>query len=226
MIDAGGRERYVLKSSGLGIESWIVRSPAQKDPDSAKNIIAIKFPGAAGRAERGGPHPCELWDDINAEIWTVNHAGYGGSSGKASLETFGDTCEDMFVFLKHNFPNDPILLIGNSLGCVSALYIGARFEVAGLFLRNPVPLAHLIDGQSKYNWWNFGMAKHVADQVPVELDAIANGAQCEAPCFFVQSECDRVVPPKFQNMIVKEYAGPKSVYVLRGIDHHLSLIHI
>lgn len=222
-VDADGRERYVLKSNGLEIETWLVRSPSQNQSGSAKKIIALKFPGAGGRAERGGPHPCELWGDVDAEIWTVNHAGYGGSSGKASLKNFADTCEDAFRFLLHNFPGNPILVIGNSLGCVSALYIGARFEIAGLFLRNPVPLARMISERPKYNWWNFGMAKHVAAQVPGELNAVENALQCEAPCFFVQSERDQVVPPKYQNLIINNYTGPKSVFTMRGVDHNESV---
>jgi len=187
-IDTGDRERNVLDVLGREVEAWVVRSPAESV--TAKHVVAIKFPGAGGRAERGGPHPFEVGNDVAAEIWTINHAGYGGSSGAATLANFAATCDAAYQSIVPKFPNSTIVVVGNSLGCVSALYVASRFKVDGLFLRNPVPLQQMISWRPRYNRWNFGMAKYLARTIPDALDAVANAANCSAPAFFVQSEMD------------------------------------
>lgn len=221
-IDSGDRECRCLDASGRAVQAWLVHSPADTDSCSAKKVLAIKFPGAAGRAERGGPHPFEVWKNVDAEIWTINHAGYGGSTGPASLSNFAETCDIVYNSIRSKSA-EPMIVVGNSLGCVSALYLAGRFEVAGLFLRNPVPLQQMISRRPRYNRWNFGMAKHVARAIPKSLDAVANASKCSAPVFFVQSEMDRVVPPEYQDLIFDAYSGTKEKFVLEGIDHHESV---
>ena len=77
-IDPEDRQRRWIDTESGGVEAWTVRTA---DRDRSKvDLLAIKFPGTGGRAERGGPHPFELWRDLNVEIWTINHAGYGGST--------------------------------------------------------------------------------------------------------------------------------------------------
>ena len=220
-IETGDRERNVLEASGREFEAWVVRSPA--DSAATKHVVAIKFPGAGGRAERGGPHPFEVWNDVAAEIWTVNHAGYGGSAGPATLANFAATCDAAYQSIAPNFPSSKIVVVGNSLGCVSALYVASRFKVDGLFLRNPVPLQQMISWRPRYNRWNFGMAKYLARAIPNVLDAVANAANCSAPAFFVQSEVDRVVPTEYQDLIFDAFAGPKEKFVVNGVDHHESV---
>lgn len=215
-IDPEDRQRVLIPFGSGHLEAWT--NEVHQRPDSPK-LLALKFPGTGGRAERAGPHPCELWPDFSSKIWTVNPAGYGGSDGQASLQTMARQCDAVFSFARAQLGDHRILLIGNSLGCLSALYLAARHDVAAVFIRNPPPLQQLIAGRLKYNWWNFGTARFVAAQVPSDLDAITNAALCHCPAFFLRSEKDTVVPKQFQRKIIDAYQGPKQEFIIPGAEH-------
>ena len=102
---------------------------------------------------------------------------------------------------------------------MSALYVAARFPVAGVYLRNPPPIAQLIRHRPRYNWWNFGLARHIADRIPPELDAVENAANSNCPALFVCSEKDSVVPTSFQQLIHEKYAGPNTTFVIENARH-------
>jgi pimeloyl-ACP methyl ester carboxylesterase len=200
------------------VEAWYCDSADGSDEEF--DAHAIKFPGAGGRAERSSPHPFELWKGANVRVWTINQHGYGNSTGTASLQTFAETCDSVWEHITHRYSPRTTLLVGNSLGCVSALYLAARFPVNGVFLRNPVPLSQVIRSRPRYNWWNGGAAKWIARQIPAALNAVDNAAKCTCPAVFVQSERDRLVPLKFQNLILEPFAGPKNTFIIHGANHH------
>ena len=223
-IDPGDRTLRTIETSQGQVEAWIFsHCPNRRKAGDHPDVIGIKFPGTGGRAERGGPHPFELWPGCISEVWTVNHTGYGGSEGAATLQTITDTCAAVHDRVTKAHPSVPIVLIGNSLGCVSALYLASRVNAAGVYLRNPVPLHQMISQRPRYNWWNFGMAKLIANQVPAELDAVQNARLTTCPAFFVRSEKDRVIPAAYQKMIFDAFAGEKEEFVLKGADHHHSV---
>lgn len=210
-IDSQNRERIAIPCGSDEIEAWVIQK------DGPPDVMGLKFPGTGGRAELAGPHPCELISD-RYTVWTINPPGYGTSTGNACVKKMAATCEAAWQTLEQNAEGRPIFVSGNSLGCMYALYVAARFEVAGLFLRNPAPVQQLIKG--KYSWWNAGLAySQIASQVPAEMDAVENAKRCKAPAFFLMSEGDRRVPPKYQAQVFDPYAGRKSKFVIRGADH-------
>jgi len=197
-IDAEDRERKWIETETGKVEAWTVRTPAAN----------------------ADTHPAEnLWADFETETWTINHRGYGGSSSPASLKNFTETCDAVWDAAVKQFPDRKILLYGNSLGCISALYLAAKNGAAGVFLRNPPALAQMIATRPRYCWWSFGLSKLVANQVPDQLDSVANAALCQTPCLFVCSELDTVVPPKYQDMVIASFAGPHQKFVVKGANH-------
>ncbi len=225
-IDPEDRKRFLVVTPKGQVETWVLpsRSPFLSDvPENGtqeKNLIVLKFPGTAGRAERSGIHPADAWPTIHAEIWTVNQLGYGGSDGPAAIASFPATAAAVCKFLANRYPQQPILVVGNSLGCLPALFLAAHFNITGLYLRNPPPIPQMIRSRPRYSWWNFGLSRWIAAEVPLELDTIANAAKSSVPCLFVQSELDRMVPCRYQNMIISQYSGPKRVFQIEGGDHH------
>ncbi len=219
-IDTEEREQKWIETPGGKIETWVCRSTAGDSCADPAQAVLIKFPGAGGRAERARAYPAHLWTDIETEVWTVNQRGFGGSVGEASLQNFAESCDAVMSAIKTEFPDRQIVLYGNSLGCISALYLAARHPVAGVFLRNPPPLSQMIATRPRYAWWSFGGSKLIAKQVPAALDSIANAKQCSSPVLFVCSEQDRVIPPKFQQMIIDSYGGEFRKFVIEKADHH------
>lgn len=224
LIDIGQRPGSDARDSDLVkqkcfIEAWRYRFSPPTSAESNSIWAGLKFPGTGGRAERGGPHPCDLLSHQPSETWTINPPGYGGSPGIPSLKNMAPTCEASWSRFSTHHDEVKKMVVGNSLGSMYALYVAARYPIDGLFLRNPVPLKEYIVGA--YSRWNFGLgAKMIARQVPNVMDAIENARRCNAPAFFVMSELDTLIPPSYQHQIVDAYAGPKMVFVAKGSDHH------
>ena len=77
----------------------------------------------------------------------------------------------------------------------------------------------MIATRPRYRNWSLGFSKFVANQIPDQLDSVANAAKCKAPCLFVCSEKDTVVPPKYQNLITDSFQGPQRKFTIEGADH-------
>ena len=227
-VDPGdNRRELIFDSDGIEIEAWVSTWGEFESTPSEKRLVVLKIPGTGGRAERGTVHPCELMIASGkqsrfsaAEVWTLNHRGYGGSTGPASLENFVPTLEAFWDCIQHRYPTEKKLATGNSLGCISALHLSARKDIDAILIRNPPALQRLISDRPRYNWWNFGMAKHVANQVPELLNSLANASIAKCPALIVTSEKDRVVPSKYQREIMDVYSGDVKQFVIEGAEHH------
>ncbi len=215
-IDPDNRRRQLVQTPVGTTEVWIYEHVAAEEQE---RTIAIKFPGAGGRGEKGGPHPIECWPHVSAEIWVVNMPGYGGSSGQATLKSIPIAARCVWNAIRKTHADQRPLVIGNSFGCCAALFLAAHFDVSAVLLRNPVPLKELILG--RHSWWNAGiLARWLTRNISTELDAALNASRCRAPALFFQSARDTLVPTSFQNLIIDSYAGPKRVFVASQLDHH------
>ncbi|MEM7781842.1 MAG: alpha/beta fold hydrolase [Planctomycetota bacterium] len=217
-IDPGDKERVLIQTAGGSVEAW--SETIQPDSNPTHQAILIKFPGTGGRAERSGVYPANLWDRLTTTIWTVNHRGWGGSEGPATLQNFTETCDAVWGAAKRTHPDKKVILYGNSLGCVSAIYLASRqTDVAGLYIRNPPPLHQMIATRPRYAWTSLGMSKWVANQIPAELDCIANAKNSVCPLLFLTSEKDRVVPPRYQDEVFENFSGIKKRFWIQGGGH-------
>jgi len=77
----------------------------------------------------------------------------------------------------------------------------------------------MIATRPRYSRWSFGFSKLIANQIPAQLDSVANAAKCSAPCLFVRSEQDTVVPPRYQDMIIDAFGGPHREFEIQAADH-------
>ena len=216
-IDTPGKSRRLIPFGDGQLEIWTHRVGAEREADV--NLFVLKFPGAGSRAECSTDHPAEQWPDARAETWAVNYPGYGGSSGRASLQSMAAAADTVIAELERRAAGRPIVAVGNSLGCVSSLYMAAQERIQGLVLRNPPALREVI--LERYGWWGMNVgARLIASQIPDALCSIRNAAAASAPAVIVTSGRDRIVPHKCQQMIVDAYAGPKRTLMLPEADHH------
>ena len=215
-ISAGEKRRVLLDFDHGQFEVWI-QTTGQTKEQAHPDLFLLKFPGTGGRAERMSEHPADVWQDLATEVWTVNPPGYGGSGGRASLRHVTAVADAAWKHLSLRANGKPIIATGNSLGCVAAFHLAANHELAGLLVRNPPPLRELIAG--RYGWWNFGLSKLIAAQVPESLCSIANASRAKVPAVFVMSGKDRTVPPSYQRRIIDAYRGKQQLMLLRDADH-------
>ena len=205
------RRRELPLREGVSLEMYCERTG-----DERPNLIVVKFPGAGGRAERSTAHPADQWPHAS-DVWTVNPPGYGRAQGAPSLRWLPSVAETATAQALREAAGRPVILVGNSLGCVAALYAGARLPVAGLLLRNPPPLRQVI--RRRFGLATLGMAELVASRIPAALCSLENAARCTAPALFISSQRDRVVPTRLQRRIVAEYQGPRKVLALPSAGH-------
>lgn len=213
-VSTFGKERRLVEYDRGVVEIWTHRI-GSADAD----VFVLKFAGTNERAERTNYQPLSNWHDLSGEVWSVNPPGYGGSSGRATLRSFAAASHAAYDEIARVADGRPLILMGTSLGCISALYLAARMPISGMVLRNPPPLRQLIIGQ--HGWWNLWVgAMLVSTQVPDSLCSIRNASRCQGiPAVFIGSARDRIVPPNYQARIVKAYAGPKRIMRLRKANH-------
>ena len=217
-IGAGGAVRKTVPFQHGELELWTAQSRRAQEKDTA-DIYVLRFYGNADRAERWVAVEAEMWNDRAVEIWGMNYAGFGGSTGPARLSRIGPAALAAFVELKRHAVDRPIVPFGASIGATAALHVAAQRPVAGLILHNPVPLREMI--LQRFGWWNLWLlAGPVALQVPKDLDSIENAKAARARAIFLLSERDEVVAPRFHRLVVNAYAGEKRVIALRGAYHN------
>ena len=216
-VSTMGKQRRVIHYDNGHIEAWTQRVGTKSRGN--EDVFVLKFAGTDERAERTNYQPLSSWPDLCGEVWSVNPPGYGGSSGRASLRTFAAAGRAAYDEITRVAAGRPLILMGTSLGTITALYLAARFPIDGMVLRNPPPLRQLIVG--RHGWWNLWVgAMLVSTQVPDYLCSIRNASRCHGiPAVFIGSARDRLVPPQYQARIVKAYAGPKRIMRLRKGNH-------
>lgn len=97
------------------------------------------------------------------------------------------------------------------------MYVAASRPVAGLIVQNPPALRQVIRSQG---WWNLWLLAYPASlRVPAELDTPANAKRVSAPAVFITAEADNLVMPKFQQLTIDAFAGPKRVLHLKRKGH-------
>ncbi|HEB94150.1 MAG TPA: alpha/beta hydrolase [Gammaproteobacteria bacterium] len=202
------------------LEIWVhhINSDGREKPD----LYLLEFPGTASRAEHSTDFLEGCWGSLRVEIWAVNPPGYGKSSGTASLKKLSAMAEHALQELRQVAGDIPLIVAGGSLGSVSALYLAARYPVAGLLVQNPPALREVILAQSA--WWSFNWATRlIAAQIPSELDSIANARRATAPAVIVSAQQDRIVPPHIQHQIIDAYKGPINILTMPDADHDTPL---
>lgn len=216
-LSAGAKQRHLIDHGEGHLEIW-THTVRCHDPSEAA-LFVLKFGGTSGRAERSTHAPFDQWSGLKGCVWSVNPPGYGGSSGRATLSGLPSMADAAYEAMREVAGDRPIVITGNSLGAVSALYLARIRPVAGLVLRNPPPLRELILG--RFGWWNLWLgARLIADQIPEELCSIGNASGSKAPAVIVTSRRDRIVPRKLQRQIFQSYGGPKRLLTLRRGQHH------
>jgi hypothetical protein len=219
-IHAGGAVRKTIPFENGQLELWIARSQAARSKSYA-DVYILRFYGNADRAERWPAAEADMWSNRSVEIWGMNYPGFGGSTGPARLSQIGPAALAAFDELKRHAADRPIVPFGTSIGATAALHVAASRSagIVGLILQNPPPLREMI--LRRFGWWNLWLlAGPVALQTPKDLDSIANAKAIHAPALFLLAEKDKVVPPRYQKLVVNAYAGQKRVIQLPGAHHN------
>ena len=192
----------------------------RRDPTA----YALMFTGKGDRVDRWITAVAIAWGDRPVEVWGMNYPGSGASDGPVKLKWVAPSALAVFDAVQKIAGHRPIFTEGASFGTTPALLLAARRPVAGIIIHNPPPLRQLILG--RYGWWNLWLvAGPVAMHVPIDLDSVANAGKACAPCVFIVSEADEIIPPAYHQLVIDAYKGPQRVIRMPGASHDAPLSH-
>jgi len=216
------KRRQFVSCRDRRIECFVQRYPAAADNGQPPELLVLKFPGTAGRAERSSELPGPYLPEVRSEIWTWNPPGYGGSSGRASLSVMSQAAEQWLAQMTAGL--DPertrVWLMANSLGCVAATYLAAHHgdRIDALLIRNPPPLVQVVKRVARRYPLGF-LTDRIAESVPPEMDLMSTASRAAVPALLLQSQRDDLVPPELQHQVYQRLPGPKRIYVMEGLAH-------
>jgi pimeloyl-ACP methyl ester carboxylesterase len=224
-LEYAPKKRVVMTKDEITDEYFFQHCPSRnKSPEQVPpvDLLILKFPGTAGRAERASDWPAGLLPDLTTRICTWNAPGYGGSSGRATLANIADRSSRFLNLLTDEMPKPlpKIWLIGNSLGCTTATYLASRQDVPidGLILRNPPPLIETIKRVARR--YPMGhLTDVIAESVPAEMNLSLTAPRTHVPTVMLQSEQDELVPPALQREVLDSLPGPKRLVIMDGLGH-------
>lgn len=220
-IDYAPKRPVRLESSQGPLECFVHGDPRDGRP---AELLVVKFPGTAGRAERASDFPIGMLPKMRTRMWAWNPPGYGGSGGKASLARIAEAAIEFWnqVAQREADQHTVILLCGNSLGSVTTLHVAASIDWGmrrcGLVLRNVPPLEAVVKrAATRYplGWLANGIAESVCDS----MNALVTAPRVNLPAVFLQSELDTLVPLAMQQTVIDAYTGAKRAVLLSGLPH-------
>ena len=220
-IQVSHQDRVILQCELYEIECFVQQSHPDPDPP---DLLILKFPGTAGRAERSTSFPTSILDVPRTAMWTWNPPGYGGSGGRASLSNMATAGVAFWKKITDEQvgPETTVWLCGNSLGCTTALHIAATAKPdqsrTGLILRNPPPLRRVVKHAAQ-PYPHLGLINRVIADLSDSMDAMLTASQVDLHAVILQSELDTLVPIEFQNELLDVYAGQYRTVLMEGLDH-------
>jgi len=224
-LDHAPKERVLIRTEGE-IDECFLERPSRlglpSEHSDSPDLLVIKFPGTSGRAERSSSWPAGCLGAVDTLVCTWNAPGYGGSSGRATLARIPDRASRMAKTWLNRYAvgGRPVWLVGNSLGCATAVYLASRndIRVDGLILRNPPPLIETFKHvASRYPFGHLTDA--IAESLPAEMNLASTAPRVRVPTVMLQSEHDQLVPPSLQRGVFEALGGAKRLVVLKGIGH-------
>ncbi len=219
-IEYFSQERVVLRFESLPLECFVQRNHAK---DETPELLVLKFPGTAGRAERSTRFPMSMQPDVRTAIWTWNPPGYGGSGGRASLSRIARAAVEFWVQVTDREPDaQSNWICGNSLGCAAALHVAASMQPdpnrAGILLRNPPPLVPTVKRIARRHPMG-RFTDRIVESLDESMDAAATAPRAKIPAVFLHSELDTIVPLEYQKQLVEAYGGPHRTVLMEGLGH-------
>lgn len=144
-----------------------------------------------------------------------DYPGYGKSSGSPSEASFKHFGLSVYDWVKENYPDSEIILLGYSIGTGVANYVASERNVDGLIL-----LAPYADGYDLYN--NQVGIFHGPLQLLVtyKMEAINFAKNISVSPLILASDQDEIVPYESSLRLSKAYPYGSEFITINGIAHN------
>jgi alpha-beta hydrolase superfamily lysophospholipase len=212
-------------ADGVELAGWLIPHPQARG-----NVI---FCHGHGRNRGHVAGLLQTFHDLGLNVLAFDFRGHGDSAGHTS--TFGrDEVEDLVAadkYLRHRCPDQPVMVVGVSLGAAVALQALPRMpHVRGVWsegafarLSNPVesefsalpcPLRdRLLGCYYLFGWLDCGLWGPAVN--PTEDIKGVN-----VPIFFCHGKEDELIPFTDAQALYENYGGPKRLWLVEGASHY------
>jgi len=220
-------------NAGYRIEEERIRTGDGEDLFSLRFIredavaTVLYFGGNGYTISRQAGRTSGVYRDLPVNLVLVDHRGYGGSSGSASLAALMSDAVELHDAVRADpvLGSVPLVVHGHSLGSFMAGRLAEQRTLDGLVLESTVTTAeawtaHL---RSQQRWWIRALVWKVT---PAEnLRGLGNAGPVsglDRPVLLVVGEDDEVTPPRFSRELYEAAPVPddrKQLLVVPGRGH-------
>lgn len=207
----------------LGLEKWPdvseYRGYLRDRPNSELTIVV--FHGNTGEAADRLYYLMAL-TRFNARIILAEYPGYGGRSGSPSENTFVSDAQQTLDLVSKAFPNEPLLVIGESMGTgvASAAVTNSPGQtsfdnsaIKGLILITPWDS---LSNLAQHHYWYLPARWLVLDR----YDSTRNLQSFNAPVAIVIAGQDRVIPSEHAETLFNSISTKKARFMLEEAGHN------
>lgn len=194
---------YALKRDGVTLRGWAIAREG-RDP-------ILYFGGNAERVEGNREAFARLFP--GRAVYLLAYRGYGASEGSASEEALTGDAVALFDAAQRQHPNQPVAVLGRSLGSGVASALASQRPVARLALVTPFDSMAAV-AQSHYRWlpvrWllrdRYDSARHLRDY--------------GGPVLVVRAARDEVIPAANTQKLIASLPTQPQVVDLADADHN------
>jgi len=185
---------------------------------SRATATVVVFHGNAGTASDRAYYVDAL-EFASARILLAEYPGYGARSGSPSETLLANDALDTLRMLKNTFPDEPLYVLGESLG--------AGVAAAAALLEGETE-ASLIDGILLITPWDslVKLAQRHYRYLPVRLllrdryPSVENLSQFQGPTLVVLAERDQIIPISHGHTLFESLPAPKKLMTVNDAGHN------
>ena len=202
----GVRETAVRTEDGLDLLAWY------RPPASPGDFVVLYLHGNGGnlghRAVRIAGLAEHGWGTL-----MIEYRGYGGNPGRPSEDGLAlDARAGLAALRSMGFPDERILVWGESLGTGVAVRLASENTVAAVLLESPFTS---IAGIASARYWFMPVRRLLLDH----FDSLGRIGRVAAPVLVMHGSIDRIVPVAMGREIYEAARPPKELWLAEGADH-------
>jgi len=211
------------QAAELDLKKWPdeseYRGYLRDHPDSELTIVV--FHGNAGEAANRLYYLTAL-ARFNARIILAEYPGYGERSGSPSENTFVSDAQKTLDLVSKAYPNEPLLVIGESMGTgvASAAVTNSSGQIGfdnsaikGLVLITPWDS---LSNLAQHHYWYLPARWLVLDR----YDSVRNLQSFNSPVAVVIAGQDRVIPAEHAETLFNSISTKKARFMLEAAGHN------
>jgi len=211
------------QATALGLIKWPNESEYRgylNDPPNSELTIVV-FHGNAGEAANRHYYITAL-SNISARIILVEYPGYGKRPGTPSENTFVSDAQETLNLVSNTYPDEPLIVIGESLGAgvASAATTNSFGQISfdnsiikGLVLITPWDS---LSNLAQHYFWYLPARWLVLDR----YNSVSNLQSFSAPVVVVIAEQDNIIPARHTNTLYDSISTKKARFLIETAGHN------